>query len=288
MGGGALRGEVLAQRDEGRRRRGIEGRRVVGPFDLVHVEVAGRPGDSPEPGEVVTGLPANIVGEHLGGVAEHDTSPPHGDAQVVEELGIDVGDRPVPIGEHRVAEVAEHGPKPVDGRVVPGERDADRHSVAIQRDACAGCGELRQTALRGHETEPVEQIAQLGSGFGVAGQLGRFDDDAVEGDPGDRRGIVDGYDRRDLAVAVAFRSRSALRRHLDEAEQGPHVEQPGEAMAQRPSRNIVGEARLARHGDRGGDAVGAAEGEVMSIDELEAQPGLGDPPVERVEHGDRR
>ena len=288
VGGGALHGEVLPQRDEGLRRLGIERRRVVGPFDLVHVEVTSRPGDRAEPREVVAGPLTDVVGEHLGGVRQHDPRPAHGDTQIVKELGVDVGHRPVPVGEQRVAEVGEDGPISVDRRVVVGQRDADRHAVAVQWDTSAGRGELGQISIDGSETESVEQVTQLAGGLGVAGQLDRLDDDAVEDDSVDGRDVVDGDGRRDLAVGIALGSRGPLRRDLDESQQGPHVEEAREAAAQRAGGKIVGDPRLPGNGDPRRDAVLAAERELAPIDEFEAQAGLGDAPIERVEHGDRR
>ncbi len=135
MGALPLAAEVLAQRDQGSRRGLVELCRVLGPLDLVHVEVAGRPRDRAEPAEILAGALAHVVGEHPTGVGEHDASPTHGDTQVVEELGIDVGDGAVPVGEHRVAEVGQHGPVPVDGPVARRQRHTHGHLVAVERDA---------------------------------------------------------------------------------------------------------------------------------------------------------
>ncbi len=99
---------------------------------------------------------------------------------------------------------------------------------------------------------------------------------------------MDGGGSGDLSGPVAPDRLGALRRHLDEAEQRPHVEQSGESVAQRAGREIVGDPRLTWHGDAGGNAALPAEYEVTTVDEAESQPGVGDPSVERVEHGEGR
>ena len=59
-------------------------------------------------------------------------------------------------------------------------------------------------------------------------------------------------------------------------------------MAQRSGREVIGDLRLRGHGDPSGHAPFATQHKMTTVDELEAQAGIGDAPVEGVEHGERR
>ena len=168
--------EVLAQRDERLGRGVVEVSGVVGPLDLVDVEVARRTGDGANPGEVLPGLLAHVLGEHSLGVAEHDTRTAHRHAQVVEELRIDVGDCSVPVGDHRFTEVGEDGAIPVDSPVVGGQRHTDGYVVARQRDAGRRRSQLGAAAVDLDETEPFDQVTHLRRRFRIAGQLDDVDE----------------------------------------------------------------------------------------------------------------
>ena len=91
---------------------------VAIPLEDVHVEVAGRSGQMTQPREFVEEMPSDICGHDMLAVSENRPRATNGDPQLVQELGVDVVDRALPVVGDGRRKVLEHRPKPFDGRHV--------------------------------------------------------------------------------------------------------------------------------------------------------------------------
>ena len=93
-----------------------EGGDVVVPPGDVDVEVACRAGLLAEPAERLAVRVAHVVGQHALRLGQHRAGAAHRDAQLVEELHVDVVDGARPVGLDRVGQVGEHAPVARRGR----------------------------------------------------------------------------------------------------------------------------------------------------------------------------
>ena len=109
------------ERSDGRERRVTldrDARHQVVPVQQLDVEVTGGARDRLDPAERVALGGQGFGREGALELAQHRAAPPHRHAQVVEELGVEVGKRPRQVGLDHPRQVAEHRhPRPVGALV---------------------------------------------------------------------------------------------------------------------------------------------------------------------------
>ena len=124
VGGGAVGVELATQRLERRRRSRRRSATSSSHSSTCTSRSRGGLGDVAERAEAGSAHASTSAGEDLPAVAQDRAGAPHGDAEVVEELRVDVVDRALAVGLDGVVEVGEHEPEALDGRQLGIERDA--------------------------------------------------------------------------------------------------------------------------------------------------------------------
>ncbi len=251
-------------------------RRELAELEQLHVEVAGRAGDRLQLLEAVAKRAQRLGREHAAQLALQGARAPHRDAQVVEELGVGVGER---AGRVELDDL-EQAPQDDDRGLV-------RAGVRIQRDA-----QLRRDpaddpadrrdrvvlhgARRRHE--PHRAAQQLGQLAQLAVIAEHADDVQArrERDPRpiacERDRLLDAQAHDDLAEVVEDVHRQLAAAHAHDRRERAHLEQRLEALAQRAGGEI------AREQPRGAalEAVRRLLGSGRGIDQREPAAGLGE------------
>ena len=149
--GRAVADEAVVQRREIGGRRRDEARRGLGEAEQMHVQVAGRCGQLPEPPELGCEPRREITGQRVAGEFQRGPGPAYGDPQIVQELGVDVADDAVDVGFADVEQPQQHRR---DGRARGHRRrQRDVHLAAVVAGSPPGGGERRvegRTVGRGH------------------------------------------------------------------------------------------------------------------------------------------
>ena len=230
--------------------------------------------------------------QHLFALGEHRTASAHGNAQLVQELGVDLVDRALPVGVYGRGELRQDGAKTIDRRDARVERHRRRPVEAGEIDVGGNHCERHRVTWPVHEPDSFE-LAVHTPRVPFEPQL-RFDFEHPT--PAIRRmamvdiEIIDKAesDHR-FAPPIGPRQRGAHRAHADNGAQRSHVDDRSDARAKRPGRKIVAEARHGPHDDFGGHDVrsGQPQGSPLSLHEFEAQPSAMKAAVEGVEDGPR-
>ena len=159
----------------------------------------------------------------------------------MQELGVDVGDRAVPVEDDRIAQVDEDAPEPVECRLIGIEQHARGDRATGQRSPGRGGSELDE-ATRRHLAKPgvLDQLTQIGGGLRVTGELDDVDDEWRDLVIAGSRAVVEPPVVGRLAGAVSFRRDGPLGRHDEQWHEDADVEQLGEPEPQRSGRDVVG------------------------------------------------
>ena len=238
---------------------GTAGQQVV-PVEQLDVEVAGGPGDRLDPLEGVA-----LPGQRLGGegarqLAQHRAAAPHRHPQVVEELGVEVGERAGQVGLDHAGQVAQHRHRRLVGALVGAQVDpylgADALGIAPRcGDGLVGQagGRVDQARLgRQHRHHPGQRL-------GVAEHAGDLEPGRerhrlrrrVERRVGGQPHAHDG-----LEVGVAHRSGCTSARTWASGQQRPHLDDRGQAVAAADPR--AGRSPASACGARPGAGTGPA------------------------------
>ena len=108
--------------------------------------------------------PRQHVGrQHALAVAQHRAAAPHGDAQVVEELRVDVVDRARQVGVDGREEVGEHEAEALDRRQCPGS-SGTRRLVVVARGSTPAARSIEGDSIVGRRSKvtPVRGVTTLG------------------------------------------------------------------------------------------------------------------------------
>ena len=269
-----LRREVRLERLEVGGRGGRQPAGHLGQAELVHVEVADRGGEVAEPLELRLPRLTEVRRERRPAEFEQRAGPPDRYADVVEELGVDVGDRAREIVAHLLEEVGQLG----------GEQRTRRRRGVDHRGAHApGRDRLVQSGLQQGHDQPPRPVGL----FVVAAQR-------PHGDHGRRRGaavggLVDVEAHDDLAVGVAQLGTVHQPSALVDDEQGADACESRDVVLQRPVRQRTRHRRppqpgAGEHARQGLPARHQLEPLLAGLgDELQPPTGTFQAPVERVE-----
>ena len=272
--GGPPAREVRLERLEVGGRGGHQPAGHLGQAELVHVEVADRGGEVAEPLELRLPRLPEVRRERRPAELEQRAGPPDRDADVVEELGVDVGDRAREAVAHLLEEVGQLGGE---------QRTRRRLGVGHRGARRPGRDRLVRGGLEQGRDQPPRTVGLLL----VAAQR-------PDGDHGRRRGVavgglVDVEAHDDLAVRVAQLGAAHQPSALVDDEQGADPGESSDVVPQRPVRQRARHRRPPRspageHAHQGLliphqlEPLGAGLGDV-----LQSLTSTFQAPVERVE-----
>ena len=301
--------EEGAERLEVGRRRGHQLRGHRAEAEQVDVEVPGGSGQVAEPLELGLVVLAQLGGQHRAEQLDRRTGAADSDAQVVQELGVDVAEHAVDVllqgveqaqqqpdhrdgGGHRGGDLRVHAAGVVGG--VPAERPQRRGEYALaggrhaghagQQGGCPAC--LAGVAADFGDGQPQRQFGD-GADRDCAGCGGARRGGASRGRG--RRDVLRSQAGHGLAVGVEQPGQADRAGRLHDGQQRSRADQHHDPVPHRPGRQVQGGAprRPAGYclfGLRG--PVGPAEQQPAAppgLLELEHQAGLVQPPVEGVQ-----
>ena len=281
-----------AQRLELRRALGRERRDELVPAEQLDVEVADRAGERLDPLELAAHVRAPPGLVHAVELAQHRAGAPHRDAQVVEELRVEVGDRPGHVGLGDPGQRLQHRRGGVIGARARLQRHARLRGHATGAPADGRDRLVEDVMAGGLEPQPVTQDPQR------AGVLVVVAEHRLHGQPrgeryplgvGHRLGALDHEPHHRLGIAVEHRQRQHARAQPHHRHERAHLEHVVEPPPQRPRRQLARQeaapgldldapGRRARlvHGEH---PAAAAPGRALGPQARGAQP-----PVEAVQH----
>jgi hypothetical protein len=254
-------GQQRAHRGERRVAVGRNAGEQFVPVEQLHVEVAGGAGDRLDPLER-RALAGQLVGrERPLQLAQDGAAAADRDPEVVEELGVVVGQRAGQVGFDHAGEVTQHPHGRLVGAVVGPQRHAD-----LGADA-AGVAPRRGHRLVGHGGRRLDEARLAREHPHDPRQWARVAEHARHLEPGrERPRLGPGVERRvrgqshphdRLGVGVEDPESLDVDLHAGEREQGPHLDDRPEPVAQGALRQVTRQpaamaARWAGHSRRPG------------------------------------
>ena len=214
---------------------------------------------------------------------EHRAAAPDGDAELVQELRVDIVDRALQVGLDGPVEVGQDQTEALEGIGVRIER---RGRVTVEAGRVdTGCGHRRRHDVvvdLGHP-RGAHDLDELRGLLLVSGEFVDLDEPPFQRALFGGHRLVDGRRGDDLAVAVAAHGSARPGRDAQLREQGADLDDLAEAGPERAGGQVGGDP--GRPGDRQVRVHGtvAAQHE-YAVPDLEAQPGAVHQPVERVQH----
>ena len=266
--------------------------RAGGEGQQVHVEVAGGRGEVAQPLELGPVHRGQAVRQQVGAQLQGAPGAPHRNAQVVQELGVDVADRARDVRLQGVEQPQQHGGERHAGGHRGGQFHVDLARVLARRAARGGQDRVQRRQRRGEYPGLLGQAlrdpvglslvaahrGERKAGRRVGGSLaGRVQ--AVHGEPGHR-----------LVVGVAQPELRQRARGLRSGQQRPHRRQALEPVPQRSAGEPFGHGRPAgpvrfRRDPLAGRAAQDQFGRPAAGHALQREPGPVQPPVEGVQPG---
>ena len=257
------------------------------PFDDLHVEVTRRAGEVAEGPHRRLGPGQHVGSEDGAAVAQDRTGAPHGDAQVVQELRVEIVEGAGQVDLDGRGEVGQHEAEPLDRRQVAVEGDARVDVPAPAVDAGDRQRDVDDVAVVRRTDMGGDELERIGSLSLVAGQRVDADEPAADDLVTNRDALLDGDGGDHLVIAVAALGTTRGGRQRGDGEHGADLGDVGEAGPQRSGRQLGREARGDHRGQRRHRCARPGQHEGVGA-VLEAQTGLVQAAVERVEHGGRQ
>ena len=234
--------QQAAQRLEVRGALARERRDELVPLEQLDVEVAHGPGQRLHPPELGPQMGALAGVVHALELAQHRARAPDRHAQVVEELGVEVGERAGDVGLGDLGQPREHLRGGSVRARAGGELDARLGGEAVGAPADGLDRLVVDVAPGGLEAEPVAQDAQRPLVLVVVAEHRLHDEPRGERNPLrglDRLGALDHQPHHGLGVAVEHRHRDDRAADPHHREERALLEHAGQPPAHRPRRQLA-------------------------------------------------
>ncbi len=224
------------------------------PLEQLHVEIAHRPGEGLHPAQLHTQMGPLGGRVHPVQLAEHRACSPNRDAQVVEELGVEVIERPGHVRLGDIGKPREHHPGRLVGGGPAGELRAgprgeargphtgDRRRFVEQRHRGGGEAELPGQLI----PDPLERLVVTEHGAHPEARR----EPAAAGSVADDLGLLELQAHHGLGVVVQHRQRARPAANAHERQQRTRAKHRAEPVAHLAGRQLRGQV-AGRTGDLG-------------------------------------
>lgn len=178
-------------------------------------------------------------------MGEHRSRSAYGDAQVVEELGVDVVHGAPPVGVDRVGQVGQNSSESAQGGLGGVESDRGRAREATKVDPRLPSGQSQEVPVALVESDGAQQVLGLAGGAGIA-EVG---DDLDRGREerriaGRERGaVVDDHRGHDLLCVVASQRRRFFGVDGKRRQQSANIKERSQPAAKGAGWEVAGRRR---------------------------------------------